>query len=46
MAAAPAFLAWVMVGFTASPGVFDDDSSPSFWKHQSLPAFDALFSQL
>jgi hypothetical protein len=35
-----------MPGTTAPPGVLPPPRNPSFWKNQSLPALEALFSQL
>jgi len=34
------------VGSTAAAGLSDADRKPSFWNCQSLPAFEALVSQL
>jgi hypothetical protein len=44
----PAFLACAAAipGRSASPGVSLLDSSSSFWFSQSVPALEALFSQL
>ncbi|MHB8875957.1 MAG: hypothetical protein ACYC8T_19890 [Myxococcaceae bacterium] len=43
-AAAFIAFAWFTVAATAAPGTELLERKPSFWKSQSLPAFEALFS--